>query len=253
MDFRGNRDDDGSQQMDAVLGSFDKIKNLSVNILSEIKTHGYAYIKQPLSLDDFELISGQLGMIKGRADIKIDKTQEIAQQRARKVKNRPSAYQAETFAFHQDNPTADMFAWYCREQDDTDGTMLLLDTGDVGDYFSAEDLAVMSSVNIRYSLRVKDNEEFSVRPLVLRKDSTYNVYYQPWLLLDSYDTEQSLALEKFSEYLKHKEKTQLISVPIKRGECLFIDNHRILHGRNAIADNSKRHLIRLMIVKREGA
>lgn len=255
MDFMGNRDDGELQQVDAVLDSFDKIKNLSVNILSEIKTHGYTYIKQPLSLDAFGLISGQLGMIKERADIKIDKTQEITQQRARKVKNRPSAYQAESFAFHQDNPARDMIAWYCKEQDDTDGTMHLLDTGDVGDYFSAEDLAVMSSVNIRYSLRINDKgeEEFSVRPLVSRKDSTYSVYYQPWLLLDSYDTEQSLALEKFSEYLKHKEKIQLISVPIKRGECLFIDNHRILHGRKAIADNSKRHLIRLMIVKREGA
>lgn len=248
MNFMGNRDDE-LQHGDAVSGSFDRIKNF---ILSEIKTHGYAHIKQPLSLDDFELISEHLGMIKSRADIKIDKTQEIAQQSARKVKNRPSAYQAEGFAFHQDNPTADMFAWYCMEQDDTAGTMLLLDTGDVGDYFSAQDLAVMSSVNIRYSLRVKDKEEFSVRPLVLRKGSTYSVYYQPWLLLDSYDKQQSLALEKFSEYLKQKEKTQLISIPIKRGECLFIDNHRILHGRNAIADNSKRHLIRLMVVKREG-
>jgi hypothetical protein len=218
-------------------------------ILSSIKAYGYAYLKPRHTLAEFEAIARWTGTLASRSDIRIDVERVQVQQRTRKVKNRPSAYQAQALGFHSDNPHMSVLAWYCMEQDETGGTMLLLDSSDVGEYFSADELSTLQEINIQVSERLLDSEEerFTLEPLVSRDGSGYRVYYQPWLLLDSYEPEKAAALAKFSAYLKHKQSAGLLSVPIKKYQSLFIDNNRILHGRDAIAENSKRHLVRFFI------
>ena len=78
-------------------------------------------------------------------------------------------------------------------------------------------------------------------------DLKWSLVYQPWLFLDTYDAEQTRVLQRFSDYLAYKQRTQTISVKLEQQQCLFIDNRRILHGRAAIAGNSRRHLRRFFI------
>ena len=228
---------------------FEISEDFLATILSSLKAYGYAYLKQRHSPATFELIARWMGKLASRSDIRIDVERVQVQQRTRKVKNRPSAYQAHALDFHSDNPHMNVLAWYCMEQDESEGTMLLVDSADLGGYFSTDELSILEGINIQVSERLLDSEEekFTLEPLVSRDRKGYRVYYQPWLLLDSYDPEQAAALKRFSAYLKHKQTMQLLRVPIKKYQSLFIDNNRILHGRGAIAQSSKRHLVRFFI------
>jgi alpha-ketoglutarate-dependent taurine dioxygenase len=63
-------------------------------------------------------------------------------------------------------------------------------------------------------------------------------------LIDTYDEQQRRLLEKFAEYLRRKE---VITIRLKAGESVFIDNNRILHGRGPIQEDSQRLIKRVWI------
>lgn len=83
-------------------------------------------------------------------------------------------------------------------------------------------------------------------PLVSRKYDKLKIYYSFWLLNKLHNTEQKEALSAFQEQLSlaHKVKFKL-----QQNDILVIDNGRILHGRTAIVDDSRRFLKRYWIQK----
>ena len=211
-------------------------------VLSSIQSLGYAHIKLPLSDESFETIAESLGSIALRTDLTI-------------TPNRRSiVYKPDEIGFHQDNPTINMIGWYCVQQDELDGSGRLLDAGDVADHFSPEQRRVLSTINVRCpdSDPKRHNPDigliaYFLWPLLTERAARCNVYYAPWLLLDSYDEEQSKALEEFAGYLRAKEENQAIRIRLKKGESLFLDNNRMLHGRGPIQPDSKRFLKRVWI------
>jgi hypothetical protein len=189
-------------------------------------------------------------MILSRADIKIDKERELGQEQTRVVKGRPGRYRADALGFHTDNVRVDVMSMYCVEQDATDGALLLLDTNDLTNHFSDEELAILSRLELwAPDLERADRQEsFSnTAPLLSKNGGSFHVYYIPWLLRNSYDSRASDLLKRFSNYVERKAETDIIRLPVKKSESVFIDNHRMLHGRNAIAKDSKRHMVRLYI------
>ena len=218
-------------------------------VLLNLKRAGFARINQPVSFETFESIATEIGTIELVSEIRIDDNQAQQLHQTRKVKARPSPYKADSLGFHSDNPRMDVLAWYCFEQDENTGATLLIDTSDLPSYLAEDDLAALCETNLWYSVRSleSDEEQLFQIPLVIRKSTGCYVYYQPWLFLDAYDAEQTRVLQKFSDYLAYKQRTQTISVKLEKQECLFIDNRRILHGRDAIAGNSRRHLRRFFI------
>ena len=84
-------------------------------------------------------------------------------------------------------------------------------------------------------------------PMLTREDGRCKIFYAPWLLRESYDSDGSRVLEKFADYLQQKEETQLITLPVKKHDTIFVDNRRMLHGRGALPTTSKRHLVRLYL------
>lgn len=222
---------------------------LCADILHALKSEGFAHIEQPLSFSAFESIATEMGTIELCSEIKIDDGQAQQLHQTRKVKTRPSPYKADALGFHSDNPTVDVLAWYCREPDEDTGSSLLIDTSNLPSYFTETEMAGLGELNLWYSMRSHDTDEEQLLqiPLLIVKNASCYVYYQPWLFLDSYSEEQSSLIQKFSDYLTSRHQTQIISVKLKKHECLFIDNRRILHGRDAINANSKRHLTRFFI------
>lgn len=218
-------------------------------ILNSLSEHGYAHIRVPVSLEAFELLSGEIGTIEMRTDIKIDRTGEALQARNRISGGRPSTYQADPLEFHSDNPRMNVLAWYCVEQDEIDGATRLIDTSNVAEYFSEDELAVLTGINVTYSIWLPgaDRESFLNEPLLTKTPFGYRTYYQSWFLLEQYTDEQMAALNKFAKYIHHMRETHSTDVKLAKDECLFIDNRRILHGRNALGYGSKRHLVRLYI------
>ena len=222
---------------------------LCAEVLRNLKGNGFAHINQPVSFPTFEAIAAEMGTIELVSEIRIDADHAQQLHQTRKVKTRPSPYQADALGFHSDNPGMDVLAWYCREQDPKSGATLLIDTNDLPSYFTAAELAGLSKLNLWYSVRSKESDEeqlFQIPLLIIDSTGCY-VYYQPWLFLDSYDEVQTRLLQKFSEYLADKQQTQTISIELTKRECLFIDNRRILHGRGAISSDSHRHLTRFFI------
>jgi hypothetical protein len=215
---------------------------VTAEILASIESQGYAHIKVPLSEESFETIAESLGSIALRTDLTI-------------TPNRSSiVYKPDEIGFHQDNPTINMLGWYCVQQDELDGSGRLLDAGDVASHFSPEERKVLGTINVRCPDPdpKRHNPDVGVVayflwPLLTQKATRCHVYYAPWLLLDSYDEEQSRAIEKFAEYLRAKEENQAIRIRLKKGESLFIDNNRMLHGRGSIQPDSKRFLKRVWI------
>jgi len=221
------------------------MSDLSTEILASLKSLGYAHVCQSHTYEEFEEIAQQFGSIALRTDLAITPTRNSI------------VYKPNEISLHQDNPAMNVLAWYCVRQDQFDGSARLLDTGDVADHFSLDEIEIMKRTRIGYP-DPDPNRHNPDRglvahlfwPLLSERARRTEVYYVPWLLIDSYDEQQRRLLEKFAEYLRRKEEHELITIRLKAGESLFIDNNRILHGRGPIQEDSQRFLKRIWI-KRE--
>ena len=216
--------------------------DLSAEVLASLRTLGYAHVRQARAAEEFDKVAQQLGSIALRTDL------TITPQRSSIV------YKPDEITLHQDNPTMNVLGWYCVRQDEFDGSARLLDAGDVGDYFSRSEIEIMRRTNVGYPDPDPSRHNpdvgliaYLLWPLLTEKATRTEVYYVPWLLIDSYDELQSRVLEKFAEYLRTKEESELITIRLRAGESLFIDNNRVLHGRGPIKENSKRFLKRVWI------
>jgi hypothetical protein len=224
-----------------------RIMTLAEKITSAVEALGYAHIESALSIEDYELLASHIGTIILRSDVKIDANRNQMQRQTR-TRERPSIYGAGPLGFHTD-PNADLVSWYCVEQDEIDGAVLLLDTSDIAEHFAATELAILSLVKLHSFTRDSDTEQekSTLVPLFTHCDGKYRVFYASWLLRSPDTSESSAVLKKFSDYLGDKEATQVIRLRLKKSECIFVDNHRMLHGRGPIASGSKRRLVRFYL------
>jgi hypothetical protein len=226
-----------------------RCRDLAAWIANLIEAQGYAHVESAISFEDYEAVASLIGKIILRSDVQIDLNRDLLLGQARTIE-RPNIYRAGSVEFHSD-PQADLVSWYCVEQDEIDGALLLLDTSGVGEHFSAAELAILNQVNLKSFTRDSDTsmEQYTLAPLLTHRDGRYRVFYVPWLICGPDTIESRAALEKFRNYLSHKEATQLVRLRLKQNECIFVDNHRMLHGRDAIAEGSKRHLLRFYLTR----
>lgn len=223
-------------------------EEITAAIRTTLATDGYLHLRWPMSMENYEQIAGRLGTIFLRSDVKVDKERARNQEDLRKIKGRGGIYSPTPLHLHTD-PNADLVSWYCVEQDDAGGPMLMVDMGNLEDSFSAQELAALGKVEILSPLRLSDTEQEVINsmPMLSRKNGGYKLFYASWLVREPYDQEAVRALEKFSGLLKHREETQLITLPIQKHDTIFIDNGRVLHGRGALPEASKRHLVRFYL------
>jgi hypothetical protein len=223
-------------------------EQLGAEIGKVLALKGYLHVQDSMSLENYELIARQIGTIILRSDVKVDLEKEKSQEEVRKVKGRGGIYSPTPLGFHTD-PHAELVSWYCIEQDDIGSPMLMIQVNDLETQFSPEELETLARVELLSPGRDArtGTETLTPTPLLTRKNSQYRVFYASWLLQPSYGCEANRVLEKFASYLKHKEESELISLPIKKHDTVFIDNGRMLHGRGALAAQSKRHLVRFYL------
>jgi hypothetical protein len=248
LDPRGVIEELLAEPLSATSGAPDQ--NSSAKILEALRTYGHAYVKQPLSFDDFKLISKSIGTIQLETDIKVDAALVQFQNQQRIMDGRPSTYQSQGLDFHSDNPRINVLAWYCREQDEVDGALYLIDTDSVAGFLTQAELEILTKTNVMYSnlqSGADKEKELLKEPVLTAIGSGYHVYYQSWLLRDKYTAEQVAALSRFSEYIKAMQKTSRIRVRLEKSQSLFIDNRRTLHGRASLAPDTRRHLIRFFL------
>ncbi len=228
-------------------------ETLGKELLHSLDTEGFVHIREPMDPDEFETLACRLGHLSLRTDLVIDAGKAVEEEKIRSrtlVKKRQGVYQPEGLGLHTDRPTEQVLGWYCVEQDAVDGALLLVDTKDLADRFSESELSRLSQIRLTYTIRdpVSHEEQIFYQSLLSQAPGGLRqLYYVPWLLPDDCSTEQFAALHKFAGYLRDKQENALVRVRLKPGECLFIDNRRCLHGREALSKHSNRHLIRLYI------
>jgi hypothetical protein len=204
------------------------------------------------SMDEarFVDLAGRLGEVGLRTDLVIDPVRAEQERRARSAAEaRPVVYAPTELAFHTDRPTVDVIAWYCVEQDAEDGAFLLIDTADIAEHFSAEELAGFGRVDLEYFERNRETgrEETCRAPLVASGPRGRVLCYAPWLVGEDLDGEPARLLARFAAYLERQRETAVVRVRLQPGEALFVDNHRLLHARGNLSPASRRHIVRLYI------
>ena len=223
-------------------------EELSAAIRWALEADGYLHLRWPMTMTNYEVIAGRLGTVVQKSDVKVDVARAQRQEQVRVMKGRGGIYSPGALHFHTD-PIADLVSWYCVEQDDGGGPMLMLDLGDLEDKFSAEELEVLRKVELWMPSRKSEAEQETLTPvpLLTKANGKYKIFYAPWLVRESEDLAVRKVMEKFAAYLKNKEETQLIRLDIQQRDTIFLDNHRMLHGRGELPQTSKRHLVRLYL------
>jgi len=193
---------------------------------------GYYWLASDTTLDEFRQVSNELGEVFYEADVRMGA-------------ERPRNYQLPAaIDFHTDHVSAEIAAWYCVEQDSSGGAMQFLDLAPVAARLSDDELAALSRV------RVPDNAVWAEGgdiPLCTQNADQCSFHYVPWLKLDALDDQARTALQVFERHIAEAKTTSVIEVDLSPGELVFVDNHRIMHGRAAITSNSARNLKRFWI------
>src|SRR5947208_2084208 len=188
------------------------VDDASTAIMKTLTTEGYLHLKWPMPMENFERVAARLGTIVLRSDVKVDLDRARNQEQVRHIRGRGGIYSPSPLHLHTD-PNADLVSWYCVEQDEIGGPMLMVDAGNLEEHFSAQELEILSRVELWSPSRKSEAEQETLTPMPMltRKDGKHRIFYASWLLRESYDDEANQVLEKFAAYLRKLEETQLIS------------------------------------------
>ena len=200
-------------------------------ILQKVQQDGYCFVGK-VSEEENKSLCLSLGQPVQRTAVKLSND------------NRDVASFYKKVPFHNDCPEVDIINWYCVEQENEGGDVQYLDSSDILNSLSAKDIEGLQSLSTNYrTFRDKGADLHKTSILTIDGNKT-KVYFTPWLRESDYSEEQAELLGRFRSYLKNLEETKLISIPIKKGESIFVDNTRLLHGRQEISPTSKRTLFR---------
>ena len=233
--------------------SIDDSDRFLPKLRDNIEKNGFAYIESKHCAEQFEDIGAALGKIKLRSDIKINKELDSMNKKTRisgNIKNnRPSSLRAQALALHTDRPTVNIIGFHCVRQDEESGHLTIVDTLSIAGWFSEDELARLARIKITYTDRKNGvGKEFSgLNSIVEKKSERYNIYYAPWFFPESRGQYEDSLIEKLKEFVDRQKACAATNILLSPGQSVFIDNQRMLHGREAISEVSKRHLIRLYI------
>jgi len=227
----------------------ENLTELTSIIQEAIKVKGYIHITNQMSTEFFETIGNQLGKVLTMTDVKVDKISEkkAINARAYRGKDRPITYSAKEISFHSDSPIQKLIGFYCIEQDEIDGSLMMLDMEPIMEHLSEEELSILKSIKVNWANLEDGKEVINEACLFSEGRDNVEVYYASWHLQQKISANQQEVLTRFQNFIKQTQEQQLLKIRLKKGETIFVNNRRMLHAREKIADNSKRHIIRLGI------
>ncbi len=210
----------------------------SQDVIDAVSEKGYYRSPSVVSFETFREIAEGFGEVFYEADVRMGG-------------ERPRNYQLPAeIGFHTDHVSAEIAAWYCLERESDGGAMQFIDLAPIANGMTEDELGALERV------RVPDNAVWSEGgdiPLCARQNGQWVFHYVPWFALKAPDGAAKLALEKFEAGIEQAKSTDLIELDLAPGELVFVDNHRVMHGRAAIPLNSRRHLKRFWIRSKDGS
>lgn len=195
------------------------------NIIEKINEFGY-FRTTVSGKDEFSELCSGLGTVKKYTDVVIDNNKSW-------YLNKHSA-----FPLHTDAPDIDVIAWHCLIQDSVSGETILIDARKTINELPSYLLDRLENIKIR----VQTSEQFT--PLLISRKPE-RLYFAPWNIKEEcLPNPERLALIEFKKMI---DSTPPISIRLKSNEVLLLNNSFMLHGRDAIPEDSTRHLVRAYI------
>jgi len=181
---------------------------------------GVAVVRGIGSLSRFAELTASLGQTVHETRVALDVRKET-------YLTRPEAV-----PLHTDHPDVATIGWYCEEQDGDDGANLFVDGRGLLDEHLQHDLEDQS-------LPVPCLRRLGGRTTDVAVVRDGKLFFAPWLV-----KRWSNPLKDFARRLHEVRRLRVRLAP---GDAVFIDNGRVLHGREAIGRTSKRVLFRRWI------
>lgn len=144
----------------------------------------------------------------------------------------------EAIPLHTDHPDATHIAWHCHEQDHSDGATTLLDLRRLLVRLPPDVQADLARIRLACPVR-GGLAPAGFHPLW--DCHRRHVFYAPWLISHECHPGQEGALVAD---LIAQSLSKTVRVRLAPGQSLFIDNQRMLHGRDALETTSMRRLTR---------
>lgn len=145
---------------------------------------------------------------------------------------------------HTDHPAVRYIAWFCRENQAFGGESVLLDGHKAIDQLSARQRLTLSKAYLRCPTL---EGRVPIGQRTVWHERTRSLFFAPWLPR-SQEHEQSL---RDFERCLDAPPTPRYSVRLEPGDALILDNHRMLHSRDALDRDSPRWLTRYWIGESE--
>lgn len=206
------------------------------DLLHSIRVHGYVRLSGPFDEEAYRSLVGRLGRIVNEERIAL----------------RPGAHayvaKPGPVPMHTDHPEAKFVSWLCVRQDDVAGASRLYDSRPFLQSLSEDEVE---------QLRCTDLEcpPLTGGPPTLRfpvlSASTHGdvdeIFCSPWLRAAGGNQERQAVLDRFRSRLSGDIQARAFEERLEEGDVLIVDNRRVLHGRGAINDRSRRELLRFWL------
>jgi hypothetical protein len=151
----------------------------------------------------------------------------------------------EAVPFHTDHPDADLMSWRCEAQDDSDGTQQIVDGLAALEACGTRVRNALTQVHAE--VRVRGDSPPSQVPIVRASPTGDRLFFACWIKPVERDPHSLAAFDSLRGEVERRTVSHVQEVRLSEGEVLIIDNGRVLHGRGAIARESRRRLRRFWI------
>lgn len=205
---------------------------LAEKIASAMTDAGYCVIDDELADEQFRDASRHFGDIVYESEVRMGA-------------ERPRNYQLPAaIDFHTDHVMAETIAWRCVASQPDGGEMRFLDLQKIADTLDESEQSALARVGVPDNAAWGGGEPIA---LALPRSRGLRFHFVPWLHCHPYDWEAAAAFGKFEQAFRAAAQADYVEVALSPGQCVFLDNHRIAHGRAAIPPDSPRHLTRLWL------
>lgn len=209
-------------------------------VAERVREHGYVHVREVLDLPAFRRLAADLGHIVAEEVIEL--------------RDGGHAYVAKPgpVPLHTDQAQVEIIGWLCRRQDELDGASVLLDSRSFLDAMDEASLRLLRRVRLACPPVAGGPPSMAVP--VLRATGRRDLFFcSPWLDPVGGEAEDRAVLRQLWSAIQAAAASSAIRVRLAPGEALFIDNQRVMHGRDALPSNSHRRLHRAWVITRETA
>jgi len=204
--------------------------SMVARIREDLAAHGYSVLRDAITIGSFYHLARMLGSVRRIEDIRLGNS-------------RRGAHSPNELGLHTDQHYVDLIAWYCVKPAPRGGETLLVDTRPLLLARSADELALLR----RVTMHCPDVDGLAAPdqvPLLRSTAGTLRVYYAAWNVAPTHEPAVNAAFERF---VQDVEAAPRLGIRLEAGECLYLDNTRMLHGRGQLPPDSPRVLKRFWI------